>query len=462
MKSAKSLIASLGLLILIGPGCNGEEAKKLGSACDENTVCDDLCALNLPDGMCTSVCTVFECPSGSTCTDLGGSELCMPDCVVPADCRDGYVCLGSVCRPPAGAGTVCTAGTDCASGECQLGYCTGPCETHEDCPNGMFCAANASDEMTCTVIPDDDVVAGTNGHSCAVNPCASGHTCIARYADDLDAYCGALCAADAECPPDMACRPPLHGGPSACHYRGYCEACTFDEQCGYANELCVAADPAVSPGASFCSTACLPGAHAAPCPEFSTCLEALFCQSTGTWVSDCAQCTGECGATVLNNFQCFPDAGTCVGDGSLCSPCRHSDQCTTGVCDSGWSMDFNTCTQPCGSAACPDGYYCKAIDGVTEPQCIPKTGSCETPGGSLAMCGYCSIENDGIYSPLGDCNNGICAAISASDPARCLAFCGGSHPACPAGSTCDTVTYWDESFDICRPDNDNWAGVTCP
>ncbi len=142
-----------------------------------------------PGGYCSMDCSQFMCPNHSSCFDVGmANRICLEDCMMPTDCRQGYDCvrLGlnpqPVCWPippasmnPNGApvGSACMMDSDCVSGlQClQLpgggfpgGYCTktycdpatNPCPASSQCYAfpGLFslCLAdcpNGGSQSTC-------------------------------------------------------------------------------------------------------------------------------------------------------------------------------------------------------------------------------------------------------------------------------------------------------------------------
>lgn len=74
-------------------------------------------------GYCSDLCG-GTCPEGSSCQILGEDTVCLVDCEVTADCRDGYVChsVALTCLPS------CLEGWDCGDEQiCGIdGYCIPP------------------------------------------------------------------------------------------------------------------------------------------------------------------------------------------------------------------------------------------------------------------------------------------------------------------------------------------------
>ena len=97
-----------------------------------------------------------------------------------------------------------------------------------------------------------------------------------------------------------------------------------------------------------------------------------------------AYCTRACtqDADCAGGKYCFPNAGTCVGDGKLCSPCRSDSDCKAGggICASSSYTTERFCTQPsaskCASRDCP-----AAPEGVAGVGCTKEPFD-DVPGGS--------------------------------------------------------------------------------
>lgn len=490
-RDRKILMRAIGilatLLVVAGLGGSCEGKVEHGKPCGESTVCEGICLVDMPGGICTSLCSVLPCPKGTTCLFIAGDHYCMPTCTQNSKCRTGYTCVLGVCRPPVGPGEACEEGTDCTSGICEGGICSTtcatqnecpdglycdvgaghcvldscdaasgvclrPCDLHEDCAEGTYCTETVTGELRCKVVPEVPPAAGTLGASCPFGGCESGLTCRTVGEGDPDAYCTRACTAEADCNPDMLCRDDGGSG-SVCVRRAYCESCKFDGQCGFSNQRCVSSDPAVAPQEAYCSTSCDP-ALPRTCPLDTLCMEAQFCASTGTWVADCSWCEGQCGPMGAPVHQCFHHAGTCVGDGGLCDPCLHSGHCDEGACLSvfgpdNFGQESLSCTAPCGTGGtCPDGFWCIDVTGLG-PQCVPRTGSCLEPSRGKEICAYCSSET--ISGIIGDCERGIC--LPTPNLSRCFDFCGTGYPDCPPYMVCKSVTEYGGDWDVCQPND---------
>ena len=161
-------------------GC-GDSKSKLGSACDTGTVCDGLCMLSLPGGMCTRECDPDSGCSKGTCTKIVGGYYCLPNCDDDSDCRteDGYRCVVDICRPPADLGEPCARPEDCGSQLiCVAGQCGAPCLDSAACLAGYYCVEEG----------------GRSG--CAPDDCSSG-TCNRPCVEHRDCAAGTYSAAGA-------------------------------------------------------------------------------------------------------------------------------------------------------------------------------------------------------------------------------------------------------------------------
>ncbi len=474
-------------------GCS-EGPKKNGAPCDESTVCDGLCLLGMPGGLCTTVCTVLDCPSGQQCVWIAGADYCLDSCDDDEGCREGYACVLGVCRPPGGVGVECEEDTDCEIGICTGGLCSQHCTTHDDCPDslycddpgdgtmvcladdctggvclrwctghedcaeGTYCVETESDGLRCALIPPDDG-AGTLGHNCAEQECASPYLCHSRFDGDMDAYCTKGCSTDADCAPGFLCQADATGT-RRCLLRGFCDGCLFDGQCGFENEKCVSSDPAITPGEAYCSTACDPDDNPTGCPADADCLEASFCEETATWVSDCQQCSGACAPAEDPVYQCFHFSGSCnTTTGAGCTPCVESSDCSSGVCVDVIGLQFfgrsnRICTEPCTNGVCPDGFFCYPVDGQ-EDQCFPRSGECSEPSDGGAQCDYCNWYANGYFNPFKGCEAGLC--VDHDNASYCLNQCGAGRPDCPAYTTCQLESYYEVNWNVCVPD----PSLTC-
>jgi len=104
----KRALVSLAFLTVVA--CNAPA--RLGAPCTANPDCQPghLCLTAAPGGMCTHSCSFLgaglsECPAGSVCAAVSGSQVCAPICTGANECRDQYECNGAsgttvkACKP---------------------------------------------------------------------------------------------------------------------------------------------------------------------------------------------------------------------------------------------------------------------------------------------------------------------------------------------------------------------------
>ncbi len=236
----------------------------------------------------SSACDDSKCAAGNKCVDNGHGTACRLLCDTQAVCPFNYQCMAA--------------------------------------PNGTtFC-----NEDTTKYVQKKDK--GQWGASCNPpggidsNPdCDTDQTfwCYAKNPGDGNAYCTQYqCTKDTDCGPGMWCGT-INNAPSAtskkrsfgadqtttvCLKREYCAPCTADVDCPSTNGIPSHCVPDSSGTTKFCTE---------ECSSTTGCRPDATCQA-----NDAAG-----GAQI-----CFPRAGTCKGDGSLCSPCYSDADCPNGFC----------------------------------------------------------------------------------------------------------------------------------
>jgi hypothetical protein len=469
-------------------GCGPDWTREpVGSECSEedDTLCDGLCLLDLPNGMCTHDCAADDgvCPDGYACSDIAGGRYCLKSCEGNGDCREDMICVVGVCRVAMPLGAACEEPEDCESGVCWEGLCDtamgfgGECDAPEDCHSGVCydgaCNLECHSINDCTgglfcIDPGDGVPVcveytapeGPFGENCTSAQCADDFTCVARTPDEANdpyAFCTESCANELDCPADMTCRRTQRGGFSEnvlrCVPRDYCEHCAYDAQCGQGNK-CVSQAPDRGEG-RYCSQTCDVERPDTTCPTDSTCHEALWCGPDRAWVADCAWCSipDECGAPESGTvYQCFRDYGACAGEGAAtdyCAPCWVDEDCPAGgFCYFEQYAGNAFCTAPCPDREAPNGgceteHVCMIFSDADEQyQCVPRAGSCSQPSGGVTTCYSCADWTD--------CVSGQCLAWDLGYGATtCWEDC--SVEDCPPYSQCYDLNDGTNTFHLCGP-----------
>ncbi|MBR58396.1 MAG: hypothetical protein CMH54_10290 [Myxococcales bacterium] len=212
-----------------------------------------------------------------------------------------------------------------------------------------------------------------------------------------------------------------------------------------------------------------------PCDEGFTCDCKGFCIETPQSLT----CTEDknCGS---QNY-CDTCLGYCFEKKDICAPCTANNQCNGNgsrclVFESGDSYCGRGCE---GVIGCKDdshptsaGFDCIEIDGISQKQCVPLSGSCESPG-------LCEQDSDCPIFHICNLDIGQCAKGCADDAEcpsqtvcsnlRCQAPCDDPSNPCPDGFVCEdghcnTVggclspydcplpeTYCDDATQECQP-----------
>ncbi len=449
----KRLNIALFASLLLFAGCDDDSRLSLGSPCDEDSVCEGVCNLGLPGGMCVEACDEgTPCADGAACVDYGSVSYCMPSCASNDECREDYSCIDFACVPRQPLGAACDDADDCLPCDtqelcsdpddlaCTENVCSVRCTDQEQCPEGTVCAASGGEYWCVGVYFPQGT--GTAGSLCAAQECAEGFTCL----QDLKgfeslAFCSNDCLTDRDCPPSLTCREVDGLESPMCVPREYCESCGISSHCASPADTCVTG----TDQEGYCTLSCDP-ALPGTCPMDTTCGEANLCEGDGSLVANCDQCSaGTCGPLGTPLYACFQDAGLCVGGGNVCDPCLMDSQCSTSAGCVEIPGNGNTiCAELCGSAnICADGYDCVESGGVEV--CVPRTGSCGDPSGDTETCGACQEWSD--------CLRGGCLPLP-SDPSGdryCLDFCEDSST-CGDHATCETVDFEDTLHTACVPD----------
>ena len=319
-------------------------------------------------GACTSKVNQATADAGSQATGDAGPTTCDP-----SKCGGNNECIAdstgaAACR------LACVAHSDCGfNGQCTVNdpknFCvksTSPVAVKKDGGQWGF-----------PCLPPDGEA---NNKACDAE---GGFVCYGTGTTDAYAYCTHLkCTTDLDCAGGFYCGT-VNNGPNvdsdtrtfgktrtACLKREYCAPCAGDLDCPVIDgkqSRCAASNDGTS---TFCAT---------PCTETANCQLDAAC----TGVAD--------DGTKL----CKPRAGTCKGEGGLCSPCRSDADCTNGLCIKGGYSPERYCSEKATGSCDP---------GVSSAGKCPKfTGFADTKIG-CSTAGDESLPKDQCigFIPFGD------------------------------------------------------------
>ncbi|MBI5481655.1 MAG: hypothetical protein HY906_22555 [Deltaproteobacteria bacterium] len=284
----------LTLLLLATVACapnrtppEGPELAAPGSACAKDADCETGYCMTqgisgFPGGYCTADCAAAACATG-TCTSWGDLTVCLYPCADRTECRDGYQCLDSTCRPLC-RGDSCGAGHQCVDGQCeelQLSPAGAPCTANAECEGGL-CLPTA---RVCS------------------QPCGRSADCAAGLVCGLDAYSSGSGPADRFAQGCVA-------APGTTPVGG---ACTADAECQSAIchfNLCVT--PCVDAADCDPGTVCADHLRVLPgdWPVFRVCLP-----SAGTLFQDLGESSAVLGLPIPSNAVSFSIVDTVTGAG---------------------------------------------------------------------------------------------------------------------------------------------------
>jgi hypothetical protein len=240
--------------------------------------------------------------SATGCSSKKGANNA-PSCD-PSQCAAGNQCVtdvdGTMCRLVCADSTGCPFNYECAlpqlapeDGGAPTSYCVADPNPVTQKPGVWGTSCSPANGFT-------------NNSACDTT---QGFDCYAKSPTDGAAFCTTYdCADDTTCPGGWWCGT-INVSPNAtttkrstgatrnvCLPRGYCSPCTDDIDCSPLNGItqhCIADGS----GTTFCSP---------ECTSDSNCEDEAKCETSPSTTSKI----------------CFPRAGSCVGDGMLCAPCR--------------------------------------------------------------------------------------------------------------------------------------------
>ncbi|MGH9797184.1 MAG: hypothetical protein ACRD5D_03395, partial [Candidatus Polarisedimenticolia bacterium] len=258
-----------------------------------------------------------------------------------------------------------------------------PCQTDEECDDGIFCNGKETCDLTRGVCARGETPDCDDGNPCTTDACdTTANACVNRPVED-----GTACADQDFCNGEEACRMGecVSPGPVACEDDG--NPCTL-ERCDPQQNACV----------SF------------PAPDGTSCSDGLFCNGEEV----CRDGTCFAGPPVVceddgnpcTDIKCDEEQDACVAtplpDGTSCSDgqfCNGEEVCVEGRCAPGTPVicedDANPCTlercdpeqNACVSlpvpdgTSCSDGQFCNGEEVCMQGQCAPGTPVvCEDDG----------------------------------------------------------------------------------
>jgi hypothetical protein len=392
MKSVFAFGASLAaaaLLVAMLPACS---SSKTGTTASN------------PGGLQTT-CDETQCLAGNKCLQGDGELKCRRPCSSNNDpatnCPSGAVCVAA--SSPSTIPMGCTKGAE-ADTERLCGALTTLGGTHlnsyacgDVVPKNCVASAEAG-QWCCNDAPAEayaqpfckritrEVKAGPKQWGAGCNATAGlennvdcdsaqGFFCYGQSPADGASYCTRYdCHADSECAPNFYCgtinvapnvttaKPTRHQTTTVCLRRDYCAPCSADLDCPTLNGLtqhCVPDDN----GVGFCGP---------ECQTSQNCNFEAKCIDGGIGIKTC-----------------YPRAGSCIGDGSLCSPCRNDADCgDDGLCVKGQYTTEHACAKKSAITCTTSAKQCP-------PSSAPKAKiGCETADAAEAPANYCV----GLYS----------------------------------------------------------------
>ena len=326
-----------------------------------------------------------------------------------------------------------------------------------------------------------------------------------------DAFCGAQCTRDSQCPDTYFCAE-LEGDAQSCVPENlvcdqspsdfpigdYCygdincasNMCVAIGEQAYCSEECNPSSSSSCPGGFTCigesgDALCYPvgeGAVGESCDSHPDC-ESFICvlvsEDEGTCTQECDPAGDDCppGSTCLGDDE---DDGLCfaTGDGTFGEPCEANLDCEAAACV-GIAEDDYRCSLVCEDASdCPLGAPC--WDFGSEDYCAPAAGCNPWTGLGCAgdqVCylytadsGLCVDYLDGLdegercLASAQDCNNTlICTTVEGDRTPSCVDVCNvDTGQGCPEGIHCNDQAGFIDPIGACpRPTGTGWLGDAC-
>ncbi|HEY3816142.1 MAG TPA: hypothetical protein VGL81_03170 [Polyangiaceae bacterium] len=359
------------------------------------------------------------CSSGSKSPGPAAPSCNQAKCAAGNECIDDGSGSGPVCHE------VCTGQTCPFGWYCNDGAVVSPSAAQSGTPTNWCVQGTTPLSATAGQWGTGCLPSGGESNNKACDS-ADSFSCYGQTPTDADAFCTIFgCAADSDCPGGWWCET-VDTAPSVktatrsfgktrtvCAPRQYCATCLMDHDCppsaAGTQQHCIqtgtGADGGTTPG--YCSPQCGSTSDCtldAKCEtQWSVCTPAqgTTCKSDddcppaqeggGAVYQHCDQgtCTPECGSSsdctgtgqkCGSLSTCEPRAGTCLGAGGFCSPCRADSDCTGG----GYCLyaDYSTeryCSLPVAKGTCANPNMSGVILNAASAGQCPKA-----PAGSAA------------------------------------------------------------------------------
>jgi hypothetical protein len=388
-------------------------------------------------------------------SDLTIADLTRPDLLLPGNCGDNDVLVGTACVK-----------RSCQVGDSRLN-CLMPDGTIGDCAN-----------TTCTKI---DFLNDPNNCGFFGDVCPAGTPCT-------DGFCYGACGA-MSCPPGLSCSaygcvlPSCDGAHDyqACtpligqfiYWRQCCGTACIDilddpNNCGYCGHRC--------PGSARCNfgvcdvdcsqaidnTPC--GAGTGYCCQGQCVFNGNGCGCGATCWTNCTSRGCSAGQTCVeyaSGTVCAPTSCARLPEGDVCATNDADGAAQAGYCCGGSCMAFSTDADNCGACGrrCPAGEICVGGNCVPPVECVATADAtpCPLPNGVQGMCcGGACVDVHTDASNCGSCAR-VCPTGSTCQPAS-TAF---GNAQCVDGSgaaiTCDAThpcpTRYSCFYGVCQPDS---------
>ena len=393
-----------------GSRCAAKRA--IGYTCDRNEKCESaICAR----GYCSECTGDDECSSDQYCelngtkgnrcfakktigTACGGDTECTSgrcsnqkcgQCFNNWECSPGQFCntehtSGSRCTAKRAIGYTCDRNEKCESAICARGYCS-ECTGDDQCSSDQYCELNGAMGNRCFAKKTIDTTCGsdtecTSGH-CSNQKCVqclNNSECLPEQYCNTEHTSGSRCTAKRAIGYGCDCNEKCE---SAICARGYCSACTGDDECS---------------SDQYCELNRATGNRCFAKKTIGTlCGSDTECIYNHCSNQKCVQC--------LNNSECSPgqfcntertSGSRCEGKRAIGNICDRNEKCESAICDRGY------CSECTGDDQCSSDQYCE-LKGAMGNHCFAKK-TFGTPCGGNTECIYNHCSNQKCVQCLSD------------------------------------------------------------